>query len=63
LGLTLITLKCVNNAINFYDIDGQITMKSYLRKYFVETDRVILVVDSGDKLTLKNCDEEFNLLK
>ena len=39
-------------------------MRSYWRNYSEETDGVILVVDSGDKLTLKDCDEELhNLLK
>ena len=64
LGFTINTLKYGNNTINFWDIGGQTTIRSYWRNYFEETDGVIWVVDSGDKLRLKDCKEELhNLLK
>ena len=64
LGFTINTLKYGQNTINFWDIGGQTTIRSYWRNYFEETDGVIWVVDSGDKLRLKDCKEELhNLLK
>ena len=64
LGFTINTLKYGNNTINFWDIGGQTTIRSYWRNYFEETDGVIWVVDSGDKLRLNDCKEELhNLLK
>jgi ADP-ribosylation factor-like protein 2 len=64
LGFTINTLKYKNYTINFWDIGGQTTIRSYWRNYFEETDGVIWVVDSSDKLRLKDCKEELhNLLK
>ena len=64
LGFTINTLKYGNNTINFWDIGGQTTIRSYWRNYFEETDGVLWVVDSGDKLRLNDCKEELhNLLK
>ena len=64
LGFTINTLKYKSNTINFWDIGGQTTIRSYWRNYFEETDGVIWVVDSSDKLRLKDCkDELHNLLK
>ena len=54
LGFTINTLKYGKNTINFWDIGGQTTIRSYWRNYFEETDGVIWVVDSGDKLRLKD---------
>ena len=64
LGFTINTLKYKSNTINFWDIGGQTTIRSYWRNYFEETDGVIWVVDSSDKLRLNDCKEElYNLLK
>ena len=64
LGFTINTLKYKNNQINFWDIGGQTTIRSYWRNYFEETDGVIWVVDSSDKLRIQDCKEELhNLLK
>ena len=64
LGFTINTLKYKSNTINFWDIGGQTTIRSYWRNYFEETDGVIWVVDSSDKLRLNDCkDELHNLLK
>ena len=41
LGFTINTLKYGNNTINFWDIGGQTTIRSYWRNYFEETDGVI----------------------
>ena len=64
LGFTINTLKYKSNTINFWDMGGQTTIRSYWRNYFEETDGVIWVVDSSDKLRLNDCkDELHNLLK
>lgn len=64
LGFTINTLKYQKHTINFWDIGGQTTIRSYWRNYFEQTDGVIWVVDSSDKLRLKDCKEELhNLLK
>ena len=64
LGFTINTLKYNSNTINFWDIGGQTTIRSYWRNYFEETDGVIWVVDSSDKLRLNDSKEELhNLLK
>lgn len=64
LGFTINTLKYEDYTINMWDIGGQTTIRSYWRNYFEQTDGVIWVVDSSDKLRLKDCKEELhNLLK
>ena len=51
-------------TINLWDIGGQSTIRSYWRNYFEQTDGVIWVVDSSDKLRLEDCKLELhNLLK
>jgi ADP-ribosylation factor-like protein 2 len=50
--------------LNFWDVGGQTTIRSYWRNYFEETDGIIWVVDSGDKMRLKDCALELHdLLK
>lgn len=64
LGFTINTLKYKEFAINLWDIGGQTTIRSYWRNYFEQTDGVIWVVDSSDKLRLDDCKLELhNLLK
>lgn len=64
LGFTINTLKYKDYTVNMWDIGGQTTIRSYWRNYFEQTDGVIWVVDSSDKLRLKDCKEELhNLLK
>lgn len=64
LGFTINTLKYKEYAINLWDIGGQTTIRSYWRNYFEQTDGVIWVVDSSDKLRLDDCKLELhNLLK
>ena len=64
LGFTINTLKYKEYAINIWDIGGQTTIRSYWRNYFEQTDGVIWVVDSSDKLRLDDCKLELhNLLK
>lgn len=64
LGFTINTLKYKDYTINLWDIGGQTTIRSYWRNYFEQTDGVIWVVDSSDKLRLEDCKKELhNLLK
>src|SRR5690242_11369744 len=64
LGFTINTLKSGDYTINMWDIGGQTTIRSYWRNYFEQTDGVVWVADSSDKLRLSDCKEELhNLLK
>jgi ADP-ribosylation factor-like protein 2 len=64
LGFTINSLKYKDYTINLWDIGGQTTIRSYWRNYFEQTDGVIWVVDSSDKLRLDDCKYELqNLLK
>ena len=41
--------------MNIWDIGGQTSLRSYWRNYFENTDGLIWVVDSCDKLRLEDC--------
>ena len=45
-----------------WDVGGQTTIRSYWRNYFEQTDGLIWVVDSGDKLRLQDCKQELQKL-
>lgn len=40
------------------DVGGQRTLRPYWRNYFEQTDAVVWVVDSGDRLRLDDCRKE-----
>ena len=64
LGFNIKTLEYDNYKLNVWDIGGQKTIRSYWRNYFEQTDGVIWVVDSSDKLRLEDTKKELhNLLK
>jgi len=48
--------------LNFWDVGGQTTIRSYWRNYFEQTDGVIWVVDSGDRIRLQDTKEELHNL-
>lgn len=51
-------------TINFWDVGGQRTVRSYWRNYFEKTDGLIWVVDSSDKGRLQDCKKElFELIQ
>ncbi len=51
-------------TINFWDVGGQKTIRSYWRNYFEKTDGLIWVVDSSDKERLQDCKKElFELIQ
>lgn len=45
-------------TLNVWDIGGQKTLRPYWRNYFESTDAVVWVVDSSDRLRMKDCKEE-----
>ena len=46
------------------DVGGQRTLRPYWRNYFEQTDALVWVVDSGDRLRMQDCkDELHNLLQ
>ena len=51
-----------NFKLNIWDVGGQTTIRSYWRNYFEQTDGLIWVVDSGDKLRLEDCKAELQKL-
>ena len=40
------------------DVGGQRTLRPYWRNYFEQTDAVVWVVDSGDRLRMEDCKRE-----
>jgi len=58
LGFQIKTVEHNNFKLNIWDVGGQTTIRSYWRNYFEQTDGLIWVVDSGDKLRLEDCRNE-----
>ncbi len=48
--------------LNFWDVGGQKSLRSYWRNYFESTDGLIWVVDSADRRRLADCKEELQRL-
>ena len=44
------------------DVGGQRTLRPYWRNYFEQTDALVWVVDSSDRLRLGDCKEELHSL-
>lgn len=62
LGFNIKSLQYENYKLNVWDIGGQKTIRSYWRNYFEQTDGVIWVVDSSDKLRLEDTKAELHAL-
>jgi len=62
LGFSIKTLEYEGYKLNFWDVGGQTTIRSYWRNYFEQTDGVIWVVDSGDRIRLQDTKEELHNL-
>jgi len=62
LGFNIKTLQYDNFKLNVWDVGGQTTIRSYWRNYFEQTDGLIWVVDSSDKLRLADCKKELHSL-
>jgi hypothetical protein len=42
------------------DVGGQRSLRPYWRNYFEQTDAIVWIVDSGDRLRMKDCKEELH---
>lgn len=62
LGFNINTLEHRGYTLNFWDVGGQKSLRSYWRNYFESTDGLVWVVDSADKMRLANCKEELHSL-
>ncbi|XP_015788697.1 ADP-ribosylation factor-like protein 2 [Tetranychus urticae] len=62
LGFNIYTLDHKNFKLNVWDIGGQTSLRAYWRNYFENTDGLIWVVDSVDKLRLSDCAKSLHLL-
>ena len=50
------------NGIVSGDVGGQRTLRPYWRNYFEQTDALVWVVDSGDRMRMRDCKEELHSL-
>lgn len=55
LGFNIKTLEHQNYTLNFWDIGGQKSIRAYWRNYFEQTDGLIWVIDSADRVRLQQC--------
>ena len=62
LGFNIKTLHYQDFKLNVWDVGGQTTIRSYWRNYFEQTDGLIWVVDSSDKMRLEDCKKELHSL-
>jgi hypothetical protein len=42
------------------DVGGQRTLRPYWRNYFEQTDAIVWVVDSGDRMRMQDCKQELH---
>ncbi|KAF7354857.1 GTP-binding protein [Mycena sanguinolenta] len=62
LGFNIKTFAHGNYTLNIWDVGGQRTLRPYWRNYFEQTDALVWVVDSGDRLRMKDCKDELHSL-
>ena len=62
LGFQIKTVEFHEFKLNIWDVGGQTTIRTYWRNYFEQTDALVWVVDSGDKLRLEDCRDELQKL-
>ncbi|KAI9510036.1 GTP-binding protein [Russula earlei] len=62
LGFNIKTFVYGRYTLNIWDVGGQRTLRPYWRNYFEQTDALVWVVDSGDRLRLNDCKEELHSL-
>ncbi|CAO3630321.1 unnamed protein product [Cunninghamella blakesleeana] len=58
LGFNIKTLEHDQYKLNIWDVGGQKSIRSYWRNYFEQTDALVWVVDSADRLRLNDCKQE-----
>ncbi|KAF7301243.1 GTP-binding protein [Mycena indigotica] len=49
-------------TLNIWDVGGQRTLRPYWRNYFEQTDALVWVVDSGDRMRMQDCKHELHSL-
>ena len=62
LGFNIKTLEHRMYTLNFWDVGGQRSLRSYWRNYFEQTEGLVWVVDSADKRRIEDCRTELNTL-
>ncbi|KAL0949087.1 hypothetical protein HGRIS_009178 [Hohenbuehelia grisea] len=62
LGFNIKTLVHGRYTLNIWDVGGQRTLRPYWRNYFEQTDALVWVVDSGDRMRMQDCKEELHSL-
>jgi ADP-ribosylation factor-like protein 2 len=62
LGFNIKTFTHKKYTLNIWDVGGQRTLRPYWRNYFEQTDALVWVVDSSDRLRMKDCKEELHSL-
>ncbi|KAG0940876.1 hypothetical protein G6F29_007353 [Rhizopus arrhizus] len=62
LGFNIKTLEHESYKLNIWDVGGQKSIRSYWRNYFEQTDALVWVVDSADRLRLNDCKTELHQL-
>ncbi|KAI0260502.1 GTP-binding protein [Gloeopeniophorella convolvens] len=62
LGFNIKTFVHGRYTLNIWDVGGQRTLRPYWRNYFEQTDGLVWVVDSGDRLRMNDCKEELHSL-
>eukprot|EP00043_Microstomoeca_roanoka_P003689 m.45242 g.45242 ORF g.45242 m.45242 type:complete len:185 (+) comp12165_c0_seq4:38-592(+) len=62
LGFNIKSLEHDGYTLDFWDVGGQKSLRSYWRNYFEKTDGLIWVVDSCDKRRLQDCKQELHAL-
>ena len=62
LGFNIKTFVHRNYTLNIWDVGGQRTLRPYWRNYFEQTDAIVWVVDSSDRMRIKDCKEELHNL-
>jgi ADP-ribosylation factor-like protein 2 len=58
LGFNIKTLQHGPYKLNIWDVGGQKSIRSYWRNYFEQTDALVWVVDSADRLRIDDCRQE-----
>ncbi|KAF9652090.1 GTP-binding protein [Thelephora ganbajun] len=62
LGFNIKTFMHEGYTLNIWDVGGQRTLRPYWRNYFEQTDAIVWVVDSGDRLRMEDCKAELHTL-
>ncbi|KIY45167.1 GTP-binding protein [Fistulina hepatica ATCC 64428] len=62
LGFNIKTFVHRGYTLNVWDVGGQRTLRPYWRNYFEQTDALVWVVDSGDRLRIDDCRAELHNL-